>query len=68
MTAVSQLIESIMDVPGEFLEVAMQGPIEALLVLIGAVFVILPSALLAYLALGAAVDLVKPGQTGTRHP
>lgn len=68
MTAVSQLIESIMDAPGEFLEVATQGPVEALLVLIGAVFVILPSALLAYLVLGAGIDLVKPGQKGAKHP
>lgn len=68
MSIIVELVESIVDMPGAFWEVITQGPVEAVLVLIGALLIGLPSAFLAYLALGAGIDLVKPGQTGTRHP
>lgn len=68
MSAVSKIIESVVDMPGEFADVAAQGPIEAILVLFGALFVVVPSAILGYLALGAGLDLVIPGRTETRHP
>jgi hypothetical protein len=68
MSAVSQLIESVIEMPGKFADVATQGPLEGILLLFGALFVVLPSAVLAYLALGAGADLVIPGRTGARHP
>ncbi len=68
MSAVSQLIESIIDMPGHLADVALQGPVELVLVLFGALFIAIPSALLAYLVIGAGIDLVTPGGKGTRHP
>ncbi len=68
MSPVSQLFESIIEVPGKFADVAAQGPIEATLLLFGALFVALPSAVLLYLVLGAGIDLVKPDSAGSRHP
>lgn len=68
MSPIVDLVQSVVDMPGKFVEVAMQGPVEATLVLFGAIFIAVPSAVFGYLVLGAAVDLVKPGQTGTRHP
>lgn len=68
MSAISQLIESIVDMPGEFADVVAQGPVEALLIAFGALFVVVPSAALGYLAFGAGLDLVTPSGTETRHP
>lgn len=68
MSAVSQFVESIVEMPGAFADVAMQGPFEALLLAFGVLFVVFPSAVLAYLTLGAGLALVNPGRTGTRHP
>jgi len=68
MSAVSQLIESVIEMPGKFADVATQGPLEGVLLLFGVLFVALPSAALTYLVFGAGVELVIPGQTGARHP
>lgn len=68
MSAVSQLLESVIEMPGQFADVAAQGPLEGILLLFGALFVVLPSAVLGYLVLGVGADLVIPGQTAARHP
>lgn len=68
MSAISDLVESIVDMPGEFADVAMQGPIEAVLLAFGALFVVVPSVVFTYLALGAGIDIIKPGHAETRHP
>jgi len=68
MSVISDLIDSIIAMPGEFADVATQGPVEGLLVLIGALFVIVPSVALGYLTLGVAVDLVLPDSSEISHP
>lgn len=68
MSVLSELIQSIIDMPGEFADVALQGPVEAILVLSGAILVGLPLALFTYLVLGAAVDLVLPESFGASYP
>ncbi|MEF8821460.1 MAG: hypothetical protein V5A52_04220 [Halovenus sp.] len=68
MSVLSELIQSIIDMPGEFADVALQGPVEAILVLSGAILVGLPLVLFTYLLLGAAVDLVTPESFGASYP
>ncbi|MXR52007.1 hypothetical protein GRX03_10400 [Halovenus sp. WSH3] len=68
MSLPSRLLESIIDMPGEFADVAAQGPAEALLVLFGAIFVIAPTAYFGYLATGAILSLFLPESFGAEHP
>jgi len=68
MSVLSELVQSIIDMPGEFADVALQGPVEAMLVLSGAILVGLPLVLFTYLLLGAAVELVLPESFGTSYP
>jgi len=68
MGFLSDLTRSVIDMPGEFADVATQGPIEAVLVLTGALLVLVPSAVFGYLVLGAAVDLVVPDSSEASHP
>lgn len=65
---VSQLIQSIIDMPGEINEVAMQGPVEAVLVTMGALLIALPMIALVILVIGAVVDLVWPESFGATYP
>lgn len=58
----TELVQSIIDMPGKFLDIALADPISAVLILIGAVLVGLASAVFGYLSLGAAASLViRPG-------
>jgi len=68
MGFLSDLTQSVIDMPGEFADVAAQGPIEAVLVLTGALLVLVPSAVFGYLVLGAVVDLMLPDSSQTSHP
>ncbi len=68
MSVLSELFQSIIDMPGEFAGVATQGPIEALLVLMGGLLVVVPSAFFGILVLGAVVDLITPEKFGATHP
>jgi hypothetical protein len=68
MSVLSELIQSIIDMPGEFADVALQGPVEAILVLSGAILVGLPLALFTYLLVGAAAELVLPESFGASYP
>lgn len=68
MSLPSRLLESIVDMPGEFADVAAQGPIEGLLVLFGALFVIAPTAYFGYLSTGAVLSLLIPESFGAEHP
>jgi hypothetical protein len=68
MSVISELIQSIIDMPAEFADVAAQGPVEGLLVLVGAIFVIVPSIALGYLTLGVVVDLLLPDSSHISHP
>jgi hypothetical protein len=68
MSLPSRLIDSIIDMPGEFAEVAAQGPAEGLLVLFGAIFVIAPTAYFGYLVTGALLSPLLPESFGAEHP
>jgi urea transporter len=58
----SELIQSIVDAPGRFVDIALADPIAGVLILIGAVLVGISSAVFGYLSLGAAASLVfRPG-------
>jgi hypothetical protein len=68
MSLHTDLIDSIIEMPGEFADVATQGPVEGILVLFGVLF-IAPSVLyFGYLVAGAVVDLVIPESFGETHP
>lgn len=57
-----QFVQSILDMPGKFIDIALADPISAVLILIGAVLVGAASAVFGYLTLGAAASLVvRPG-------
>lgn len=61
-TLVSELLQSILDAPGRFIDIALADPIAGVLILIGAVLVGVSSAVFGYLSLGAAASLVfRPG-------
>jgi hypothetical protein len=71
MSVISQLIQSIIDMPGKFLDVALNGPFlpsQAVLIFFGAMLVALPSIALLYFTLGAGFDLVTTGRAGATHP
>ncbi|WP_235853538.1 hypothetical protein [Halosimplex salinum] len=52
-----ELVNSIIEMPGHFQEVATHDPISAVLIAFGALFVLAPSAALGYLSLGAFLSL-----------
>ncbi len=57
-----QFVQSILDMPGKFVDIALADPISAVLILIGAVLVGGASAAFGYLSLGAAASLfIRPG-------
>ena len=62
------IIENIVEMVDLFGNVATSGPLEAVLIAFGALFVIAPSALLGYLAVGGLVDLVIPDSLGRSPP
>jgi len=68
MSVISELIDSVLKMPGEFADVALQGPVTLLLVVMGAILVGIPSAALGYLALGVTVDLLLPESIDISHP
>ena len=73
MSLLSDLIHSIVDMPGEFAEVATQGStvdtlVATSLVLVGALLVVVPSIIFGYLVLGAAADLVVPDSSSRSYP
>ena len=68
MSTVTELLESIIGLPEAIVEVASQGPIEAVLVFLGSLLIVVPSLLLLYLVLGAGIDLVKPDSIAVTHP
>jgi len=58
----TQLLQSILDMPGKFIDIALFDPLSAVLILIGAVLVGAASVVFGYLTLGAAASLVvRPG-------
>jgi hypothetical protein len=64
----TQLVQSVIDMPGKFLEIALADPISAVLMLIGAALVGAASAVFGYLSLGAAASLVMRPGSGRSPP
>jgi hypothetical protein len=68
MNLLTDLIEDTLAMPGEFADVATQGPIEGILLALGALLILGASAVFGVLTLGALVELVIPDSTGATHP
>jgi hypothetical protein len=60
MSVITQLVQSVLEFPGMIADVAAQGPIQAILVLFGALFIGLAVVVIGLLVLGVAVDVVTP--------
>jgi hypothetical protein len=58
------VVQNLIDMVNLFGDVVANGPIEALLLLAGAVFVAFSSLVMAYLTAGAVVDLLIPDDIG----
>lgn len=64
-----QLLQSIIDMPGKFIDIALYDPLSAVLILLGAVLVGAASAVFGYLTLGAVASLVvRPGSGPSQPP
>lgn len=63
----TDLLESVFAMPGEFVEVALHDPIGAVLIAFGALFVGLAVLAGAYLTLGAVADLFRPFRPAREH-
>jgi len=61
MSLHTELIQSVLDMPGEFAAVATHDPLSALLVAIGGLLVLVSAGYFGILTLGAAVNLVTGG-------
>jgi hypothetical protein len=64
---VQQLIQSLLEFPGMFAQVAAQGPIAALLVLLGALLVGLPVLVLGILAVMWVASSLNPSRLPTER-
>jgi len=65
---VTKFVESLVDMPGKFADVAAHDPISALLVAMGAVLVTAPLGLFGVLTFGAVVEFIVPDSTESSHP
>ena len=64
----TQLLRSILDMPGKFIDIAMTDPVSAVLILIGAALVGLSSAVFGYLSIGALFSLFIRPESGRSPP
>jgi hypothetical protein len=62
------LLDSVLQLPGKFLAVALSDPLSALLIVIGGLLTTASVAAFGLLSLGAIVDLVRPARIGRSHP
>lgn len=73
MSLLTDLVESIVDMPGAFFDIITMGGIfhtiiTGILIGLGALMVGLASAVFGGLTIGALVDLITPGSSGATHP
>jgi hypothetical protein len=68
MSIPSRFVDSVIEMPGKFAEVAAQGPAEGLLVLFGALFVAAPLVYFSYLSVGAVLSPLLPESFGAEYP
>ena len=64
----TQLVQSIIDMPGRFIDIALADPISPVLRLVGAAMVGAASVVFGYLSLGAAASLVMRPGSGRSPP
>jgi ABC-type phosphate transport system permease subunit len=64
---VEQLVQSVLEFPGMIAQVAAQGPVQALLVVLGGVFIGLPVVLLGLFGLLWLANLLNPSRLPTRR-
>lgn len=68
MSIASRLVQSLLEFPGMIADVAAQGPIQAILVVFGALFIGAAGLVFGLLALAAIVKLLTPSSSpGRRH-
>lgn len=67
-TLLAELLDSIVSMPGRIADVAAQGPISAVLVVLGTLIFVAAFGVFGYLTLGALVDLVTPDVGGRAPP
>jgi len=62
------IVDNLTEMVSLFSDVATADPLSAVLLAVGALFVVAPSAALGYLAAGAFVDLLIPESIGRSPP
>ena len=68
MSILSDLQDSAQNLPGEFADVAAQGPVESALLAMGAFLVFAPMIGFGYLVLGAVLELLRPDSSAVQNP
>ena len=61
MSLLADLIQSVLDMPGEFATVATHDPLSALLIVFGGLFVLVSAGYFGVLTLGAVVNVLTGG-------
>ncbi|WP_132058003.1 hypothetical protein [Halorussus amylolyticus] len=62
------LIQNVLDMISLFTDVALNGPLPAILLAFGTLFVAVSVAAFGYLTLGAVVDFILPESLGRKPP
>jgi len=57
---IRQLFQSLIDMPGQFAEIAMHDPLSAVLLTIGGIITLFSVAFFGLLVLGSVIDLLTP--------
>lgn len=68
MSLVSELIGSLLEMPGTLIEVATTNPLSGVLMAFGALFMVLSLGYFAILVLGALGNLLRPAGRGRVYP
>lgn len=64
----AELLESALEAPGQFVDIAAHDPISALLLGIGGLIITASVGFFGILVAGAVVEFVVPDSTDTSHP
>ena len=64
----AELVESMLEAPGQFVDIATHDPISALLVAVGGLIITVSVGFFAILVAGALVELVIPDSSEKSHP
>ena len=64
----AELVESMLEAPGQFVDIATHDPISALLVAVGGLIITVSVGFFAILVAGALVELVIPDSSEKSYP